>query len=535
MAKILEPPSHHAFQKWKEARKALDHAIQNFLDSTIALQSFLFSTHSSEASSLRNYLAKTPLDDPPALDSRFAQAQAHLNQITNSFLSINTLPLEILLNIFRIACFNTFHSQYDTPIPFNYRQDDHRGSLVLTHVCSSWRTFLLATPTFWSQFLLDPRHPLAGECERAQMYSSRAHDALQSLSIYAQLNDRCFYLRDSEALAKIIQPRAGSLTQIALLNFKDPQLVCHVVKLCLKNGKPGVLRALVIQLETDNMSCSPIDTSSVGEAMLGPIRVLSLRGIVFTWYSSVYWNLVVLHIGNVYLGVAPTISEIQRILSACPLLHTLRLYDMRIRPDRPAIPLQKVYLAELVDLNLAALQFDSMDLLLASIYPQHKDLSLRIACPHWDTQAFGTLYPFLARTNVARLFIEQLNALEPGDVIGRCLSALPDLHTLVLDLSMKPGDSYLSGLTYLDELNTRFVPRCPKLHTLHCVTGSVTIAAVQQIVETHPSMQKLRFSACYIEPFEDELLHWLKPFVKDVKFDLRPDMAALFDWYHTMT
>ncbi|KAH7327590.1 hypothetical protein B0J17DRAFT_632639 [Rhizoctonia solani] len=443
MPENLEPPN-YVFQKWKKAYYALDYAIQNFLGSTIALQSCLSSsTHSAEALIVRDSLAETWLDDPPILDkdSQLSQAQSHLNQIRNSLLSINVLPLEILLGIFRFASFDTFHSQYNTPIPFTYRQDNYRDLVVLTHVCSSWRRILLGTPTFWSRFLLDPKYPLVGECERARVYSSRAHGVPQSLSIYEQLNHRYFNLRRSDALVKIIQPRLSSLTQMALLNFEDTRLVKQAVKLWLSNGKPGYYELL-----TDLYGSAA--RAQWAESMLSPIRVLSLRGMVFAWDSPVYWNLVVLRIGNIHQATAPTIGEMLGILLACPLLHTLRLYGMAIRPGDPAIPLQNVYPTELVDLNLAVLSPKSMGLLLTSIFPQHKDLSLRIACPAWDTQAFGVVCPFLARTNITRLFIEQFDAPEPGDVIGR-------------------------------------------------------------------------FSACYIEPFEDELLYWLKPFVKDVKFDLR--------------
>ncbi|KAG8709329.1 hypothetical protein FRC11_005630 [Ceratobasidium sp. 423] len=538
MSESLELLPSHALQQWTDAQENLKLAIQRYLDSTITLQSNLYSSiHPTNAASVRNTLAQTWLDDCPVADkhSKLTRAQKHVNQIRNSFLSINTLPLEILLRIFRFTAFKTFHAQYSTPIPYSYQQDDHRDLIVLTHVCSYWRTVLLNTPSFWSQFVSDPRYYLGDECERAAVYSNRANGVPQSLSFYEQLDHRSFYWYHFDTMTKIIEPRLDNLTQMTLLNFEDIRLVTRIITFWLNNGRPGALRSLTIQLEPKAMYPKPIFTGNAqqAESILGPIRTLSLRGITFAWDSPIYWNLVMLRIGNINLVNYPTIDEMLGVLSACPLLHTLRLYGMGILPGH-STSLEPVYLTELENLNLALLTPQSVGLLLPRLFPQRKDLSLRLGFQTWDARSFDVVYPFLARTNVTRLFIEQCAHPESDTVLGRCLSSSPNLHTLILDLASKPGDSFLSGFTCPDESNTGRIPRCPRLHTIYFVTGSVTVEAVQQIVETHPLIRKLRFLACYVEPFEDELRYWLGSFVKDVKFELRLDMAALFDWYHIM-
>ncbi|CAE6467009.1 hypothetical protein ACGC1H_003457 [Rhizoctonia solani] len=538
MSDTSELPPSHALKQWVEAQKALDHAIQHYLATTIVLRSSLeCGVNPIEAQSVRQTLAKTWPNDPPIPDkhSKLAQAQPHLNRIRNSLLLVNTLPLELFLKIFRFAAFNTFHAQYRTPIPFSYQEDDHRHLLVLAHVCSHWRIILLNTPSFWSYFRLEPRYSLEAEYERSKEYFSRARGVPQSLSIYDYPDHKCLYPRHYNLINNIIGARLDQLTQLALLNFQSIQLIARTMTFLLNNGKPGVLRTLVIQMGREILHHVPIYTGNATfVAILGPIRTLSLRGITFAWDSPVYWNLLVLRIGSIPEVIAPTIGEMLGILSGCPLLHTLRLYGMEIRPSHLATALKSVYLNELEHLDLGLLPSESMNLLLPRIFPQHKNLTLRLSFPTWEVHDFTIIYPFLARTNVTRLFIDQCEGSESGSVLSQCVSALPNLHTLILDLSLRPGDTFVSGLIDYDESTTRYLPRCPQLHTVYFVTGSVSTGTIQQMVETHPMIRKLRFLACHVEPFEDVLHDWLRPFVEDVKFDPRLDIAALFDWYHLM-
>ncbi|CAE6444256.1 unnamed protein product [Rhizoctonia solani] len=541
MPEYLDLLPSHALQLWTDAQRTLDYAIQRYLESTMALQSSIrSSSHYDDSICVRNTLTESWLDGPPVPDkhAKLAQAQMYLNRMRNSLQSVNTLPLEVLFRVFRFAAFRTFHSQYNTPIPFSYQRDDHQDLVILTHVCSDWRTALLNNPSFWSRFSIDPQRLFESESERAQVYSIRARGSPQALYINESIDEPLFPINHPNLTNQIIVPRLDTLTQLSLLNFTDTRLVRQTILFWLKSGNPGALRTLIIQMHSNMTWPKPIYTGGYAlaqraESMLSPIRTLSLRGMRFAWDSAIYQNLVVLRIGNLRSEGSPTIHQILGILSGCPLLHTLRLYGMMIHPSYSTSP-QAVYLTQLENLDLAALSSESVGQLLPNIFPQSKDLSLRFALPSWGAEGFTVIYPFLARTNITRLFIQKCDEPELDFVIGRCLSALPNLHTLILDLSMQPGDACLSGFNYLDESTGRYMPQCPRLHTLYVVTGSVSVQVVQQLVETHPLMRRLRFSACYIEPFEDELRYWLKPFVDDVRFNLRLDMAALFDWYHLM-
>ncbi|CCO31847.1 hypothetical protein BN14_05897 [Rhizoctonia solani AG-1 IB] len=161
------------------------------------------------------------------------------------------------------------------------------------------------------------------------------------------------------------------------------------------------------------------------------------------------------------------------------------------------------------------------------IFPQSNDLSLRIIVFSIDDDTCSAIRSLLSRTSVIRLYDQQ-------DFIARCLSAAPNVRALVIDLKEQPEDSCLSEFPYVDVSSITRIPWCPNLRVLHLHSGSVPIEAIQEVIEIYPPIEKLWFSACYIEPFEDELLYWLKPHVSDVRFDLRVDEATVSDWNHAM-
>ncbi|KAG8709330.1 hypothetical protein FRC11_005631 [Ceratobasidium sp. 423] len=522
-----------AFQQWKEAQNALDHAMRHYLESTMALHSSLYSPlHTAESFSVRNSLAETWPNDSPVPDkhSVLSRAQVHLSQMRNSMLPINSLPLELLLKIFRLAAFCSLHLQDDTPVPNLAQQHDYKDLLVLTHVCSYWRTALLDTPYFWSRFELDTRNSVGEESQRAEMYLDRARGASQYLFIEERSN---YYFRnaDFDGVLKLIGSRLENLTQLALLNFPDIQYVTQAISHWLKLGKPGVLRTLTIQMETqiqlhESIPTEYTDFAEQALSMLASVHSLALRGVKFDWNNPVYHNLVQLHISNIPYESSPHTHHILGVLSASPLLRTLKISDMAVlRCDQ--VPSEPVYLTELEHLELTGLTYESLDVFLPMVFPQSKDLSIRITLLSLEDNLVSAVQSFLNRTNVTRLFLRQ-------DLIARCLPIIPNLRALVIDLDEQPGDSCLSEFSYIDASNARRMLRYPKLDTLHLHSGSIPIEAIQAVIETHPLVQKLRFSACYIEPFEDELSYWLKPYVEDVQFTLRLDEATIFDWCRLM-
>ncbi|KDN42579.1 hypothetical protein RSAG8_06722, partial [Rhizoctonia solani AG-8 WAC10335] len=510
----------NTLQRWGEARCALDHAIQNYLDRTTALQSALHSySHSDGFNSVRSTLPKAWLDDiqVPADYSKLAEAQSHLNQIRNSFLSINALPLEILLRIFRFSAFRSFHTRYNTPVPNPFGQDNRRDLLALTHVCTHWRTVLLNARTFWARFEFNTKENQVIAGERARAYLDRAPDVPLSFCI----------------------ARFDRLARMALTNFQEPRVARDIILFWMQNGKPGTLRALAIRMDTNYWYDEVVDTRSDAitrervESFLLPIRVLYLNGLRFDWDSPVYHNLVVLRIGGYSENLSPQIHEMLAILSACPQLHTLQLHEMSIRPSVTG-NLGPVYLTELENLGLSKVAPNMICLLLSVIFPRTKDLSLRIGSLHIDEKLVSaSIHPFLTRTNVTRLFVQRCIDVQSDD-ISRYISALPNLHTLLISLDEMSGDKCLSAFTRADESNSAHIPLCPQLHTMYLPDGPASTAAIQQIVKRHPHIRKLRFSNCDITPSENELRCWLKPFVEDVRFDVETDQAETFDWYHLM-
>ncbi|KAH7327591.1 hypothetical protein B0J17DRAFT_680304, partial [Rhizoctonia solani] len=204
---------------------------------------------------------------------------------------------------------------------------------------------LLEASSFWSQFDLDIGHYIRMECQRAEMHSDRARGTPQSLTIN-QRTDRYFDNTELEMILELIGSRLGDLTQLALFNITNAQLVKRIVRHCLQFGKPGILRILTIHMEGDNQRTESISKESAElseqtQSILGPIHSLSLRGVKFAWDSPVYHNLVRLQLGKIPYESSPHIHDILDILSACPLLRMLKISDMSILPC-DSVPLEPV-------------------------------------------------------------------------------------------------------------------------------------------------------------------------------------------------
>ncbi|KAF8738206.1 F-box-like, partial [Rhizoctonia solani] len=523
-----------ALQQWKDAQEALDHAMQHYLESTILLQS---QTHNSacsvESQSVRNTLSETWINKAPIPDkhSILARAQVHLNQMRNSMIQVNSLPPELLLRIFCFVAstFRAIENQFiTTPSPSH--QDDYKDLIIATHVCSYWRNILISTPSFWSRFDFDTRNKIEAEYERAELYSNRARGVPQSLFIEEHVS-RYFYHESFDIFQNLFRSRLDDLTQIVMLNFSSLDLVRGTISHWLQHGRPGTLRALTIQMDSKVEISEPIQSKRrdlIGRMsqMLDSIHSLSLLGVVFAWDSLIYHNLTQLHIGGIPYEVSPHIHNVLDVLSNSPRLQKLRINNMAIL-QCDQVSTHPVYLTELEQLELMELTYESLDVLLPMIFPQSKGLNIRITLLSIDDHVVSAINSFLGRTDVARLCAQQ-------DLIARCLPAVPNISTLIVDLKEQPEDSCLSKFSYIEASTGVRVLRCPNLQTLHLHSGSIPIEAIQEVIETHPTIRKLWLSTCYIEPFEDELLYWLKPYVENVRFDPRLGEGATDDWTRVM-
>ncbi|CAE6383676.1 unnamed protein product [Rhizoctonia solani] len=527
----------HTLQCWGEARSALNYAIQNYLDRTIALQSDL-QTHrlSGDLTSVRDTLPKTWAEDikVPANYSKLAQAHTHLNQIRNSFLSINALPLEILLRILRLSAFRSFHTRYNTPIPDPYDQDDRKDLLVLTHVCTQWRTILLNTQTFWSRFELTTKESPVMAGERAQAYLDRAPDVPLSFHIDEHPKHALDYGAKHPTL-KHFGSQFNRLARLALINFQESRTAEDIILFWMENGIPGALRTLMIRMDTDYWFDEVLDirsdslTREQAESFLSPIRVLYLHGLRFDWASSVYHNLVVLRLGGFSKEYSPRIHRLLAIFSASPQLHTLQLFGMQILSSY-LDGYEPVSFTHLEQLSLTDLSAESYSLLLPTIFIQSKNLAFRVGSDTMDEESYGSVRAFLTRTNVTRLFIQ--NWTKPCDC-SLYLSAVPNLQTLLASFAHAPGDVCLSALTRSDESKGTHI-HCPQLHTIHLLYGSISSEAIQRVVDIY-QIQKLRFAGCNIKPSKNELRDWLEPRVADVQFDEKLSSSEIFDWYDLLS
>jgi hypothetical protein len=102
---------------------------------------------------------------------------------------------------------------------------------------------------------------------------------------------------------------------------------------------------------------------------------------------------------------------------------------------------------------------------------------------------------------------------------------------LALDLHSQPGNDRISAMGYpLVSGSTKRIARCPSLRTLYLLNGSLTASEIEEVAETH-SLTKLRLIDCFVEPFEDELLHRVVPVVTDIKVERDMDKSLIMDWH----
>ncbi|CAE6506357.1 unnamed protein product [Rhizoctonia solani] len=542
----METTVSDTLQRWNDARYTLDQAIQTYLDHTITLQPDLYS---GSFASMHNTTTQTWLDrmTNPANDLRFVQAQAYHNQIRNSFLPINTLPLEILLRIVHFSAFHTLYTRYNTAVPNRFDQDKLKNLIVLTHVCTHWRKVMLGTQTFWSHFEFNTKENPERVDERARAYLERAPDAPLSFYIHEHW-ERVLKSTHDYHILEHLGAQVGRLARLTLMQFQNPAVAKDIVMFWMKNGTPGTLRTLIIHVVGDHEDSEIINTRELSvtreraDLLLAPIRVLYLNRLRFDWDSPVYHNLVVLRISRLNLELSPYIHEILAVLSACPQLHTLQFSTISIRPSDAGY--EPVYLSNLEHFSLIDVSPESFSLLLPAIFPQSQNLAVRLNLPETDTLSgskkravFDSLCLFLARTNTTRLFIQELFTI--GAVSGAytydfssLLTAVPNLHTLIVHFEHLYG-TLIPDLIRLDESKGISTPICPRLHTLYIIHASVSIGVIQQIVEAH-HIRKLRFLDCTFDPSNDKLHSWLTPRVEDTKFYAELSNAESVDWYHLM-
>jgi hypothetical protein len=532
-----------SLQLWRDSRQQLDYAIQHYLETTLVLRTSICD-HSIDQSFLKNAIHEisNDLNNLSARTDSLKKSQAILSQIRNrsTFLvPINRLPPEVLLLVFRFSTWKGSCGRFDPSMP---RFDQHhlpKSLFTLTHVCTDWRSILLHNPSFWSHVKLEHEgtRRLVDSCSRLQVSLQRA----QTLPLCFELDCRPLDDWSMTMIINCLHPYLENLRSLKLSNVVDYEILYSFITFWLTRGQAGSVQSLLIwgkgitrrscRLDLINSALSQQHIDS----FLRPVRVLRLNGVHFPWDSPIYCGLVMLHVGSLDTTISPTLGDMLGILSACPQLQILQLYNMSIlASDQNS--LQPITLPELKVLDMSRLDSEGLHLLLPMIFPQSDELSVQVDLYASNSVTCPVVQSFLARTNVTRLYISHPHGT---DGITEYLSATQHLHTLILDLGSRSGDASLEAITHPSESNVERTPLCPKLHTMYLIKGSLGHQTVWEAVKAHPLMKKLIFASCTLEPSDEDeelvLRSQLKSVVKDVTYDLKLDGGMSTYWYILMS
>lgn len=524
-----------SLQRWREAREHLDNALLHFHETTNGLGTTLSDYALNPELLERATIEVDQYSRSLAMRIKHLEAtRVTLNKIRNkstSLVPINKLPREVLLCALRFSLQGQFCSSNDYPLSYRIKQMTNRTLLTLTHVCTRWRSLVLSTTSLWSKIYLkyeESGHFLKSS-DRVQAYLERAHDHPLDFDFHGE------NVTSETDVAKInthLQQYLKSIGVLRLVNFPCSSILLDFIASLLAPGRPGSVHTLTIWTEGKSgpfpriHSTNTALTRQLVDSFLQPIRSVRLGRVYFDWDNSIYHNLVTLQLGGLMSEHSPTLNQILRILSACPELERLQLNYMHILADEET-SLQPVTLTKLVCLDLKGIGAEAISLLLPMIVPLSQGLSMRVDLYPNASDAVRAIQLFLSHAGVTRLLI---SCPAGSEGISGYLSAVPDLHVLVLDLRSQPaGDDVLAAIMPSSGPTAKHVPICPKLCGISLIKGSLRYETVQKIVEAHPLLKKLQFISCSIEPF-NELLCWLKPFVQDVEFR-RKSGTALAYWY----
>lgn len=511
-------------QQWVNAQHQLDHAIENFLESLNTLYarqpSYSGDSGLQEESTLAAHRVLCSMN---TRINKLRSTEVTLRRIRNdstSLVPINRLPLEVLLHIFHLFTRRSdqFAALMTGIVPHPYPKE----SITLTQVCTHWRGLVINTSSLWSDFYFDVGIFKKTNRSKSQnlfsVYLKHAHDRPSTITVSSRYTSHISTHHD--AMGSFLGPYMKDVGILRFLNVPGSSVLHSLFEIWQTEGRPGSVHSLAIFPENNNEAILRRQnmglTSSTfrdWDSFLLPIRVLRLVGPYFRWDSLVFHNLVVLQFGQLNSSTSPTTIQIWAILSASPQLEFLHLFNMKIKTEGPT-HLQPVALRALQVLDVRLLDDPSARRLLHMIISESQELSLSFRIP--DTSApCPTILSFLARTNIKDLFLDAGPTPIADLPLGEYLSAVPDLHSLILSLGFGPGDTLHSTMIQPNP-SAALATRYPNLHTLHLMNGSLQEDAIREIVQAHPHLRKLGFFSCSLEPSTEEVLRWLRPLVNGV-------------------
>ncbi|KAH7338165.1 hypothetical protein B0J17DRAFT_661108 [Rhizoctonia solani] len=421
--------------KLSAASSRLHAALDEYLGVCLEIQNAMEVDHSVTLIDLADHMSHE-MTMVSSHESTFKKAKIAISRARNrsSILFINLLPVEILMQIFRLIvqseshCANTKYTPHSTVKSYPKYPD------LLTHVCSRWRNIMITCPAFWSH--IDSNYWTSdSQClfDRAKTYIARARE--RPLYIHHVFSGSHEYVWDTLRPIVDAAARAYAIEIEAYISSGvswSPSFCDGIAKICLKNCTPGRLSRLTIsaQRARPNSSISTnhlLNLRAEHVIACASITALCLKGFYLPWTSPAYHNLAELRLNPA--GIT-TINEEQlmAILISSPGLQLLE-FDIPITTKSnpsAASTTRPVHLDDLHILMTGKLA------LLPLITSGSKALNLTLLKSSEFPAKSKQVREFFARSNVMSICITEWNSyVELFDL----LELAPHVWTAILNTS----------------------------------------------------------------------------------------------------
>ncbi|KAG2155569.1 hypothetical protein DEU56DRAFT_314284 [Suillus clintonianus] len=394
---------------------------------------------------------------------------------------MNDLPPEIITHIFRIAAWST-----STPA------DGTHVRLLLTSVCTKWRSLMIQDCTLWSAIWFRDPPPY----QRSLEWFKRAGGAPLDIRInehdadWKSKDDDWRYKEDdhrftAEQMEELIDKIFVKVSQIRMLvlvvdNWPPALVVLQKLQEAAEAGK-------IINMER-------LEIHRMGQPFvwLGPgwrspavlfggqtraLKYLCLSGVHIDWNATPLSNLSTIDLRKIAMNVAPTLNRFREVLIACPRLQKLSLDGAGPQPSarRPDhVPINLPHLKVLIIGGFSMLY--SCYILSQFKAPNVRDLTLMNLTGEDYTTMIAAITGRFRELRLLTLYTVNISPTEGGTkAMVRFLNAMPYLSYLRI-ASMKwhiieafnedPREYGLGRETATQSLPENRPVLCPNLQTI---------------------------------------------------------------------
>jgi hypothetical protein len=282
-----------------------------------------------EALKIRRDASKVPDD---ALDSDIAEREMRRRFMLCRLFPIDSLPNEILTEIFRFASWSA-----------NHPCEGINQRLWLTWVCRRWRSAALADMTLWNAVWFRDSWPFT----RSLTWLDRAGTAPLDIRLWGRDNlkpgvqtAKAIDAEEANAIMDHLVPRLGQIRMfIAMVDDWAPALgILHRLRTA---GVPRILERFEIHrngnlftwIGPDYEPAEHREPMVLCGGTAPALNYLALNGIHVDWLHSPVRNLTTLDLRRIALHACPGVLRFREILRASPQLRKLALCCAGPRPD----------------------------------------------------------------------------------------------------------------------------------------------------------------------------------------------------------